>query len=277
MWDKTNLPLDLNEYTRVLAAEKNHAFLADYFRCWLLEKYGGVYLDADIEILNGEVFRRIYDETQSAPDYDMFIGTESDSTGKLTAHSMGVKDGVCNPLLSFMMHTYETAFSGPLHHIIKRFDMPFLMSVYFLDKEKKGENPGSGQGVFKHLQDPLVTQGIKIYPTRYFSPLTYRGDRQNVSSFSQETCMCHHFAGTWMAGSDGVRRYKLFQEALSDGDYSVRPDLVKVVRQAYPGLRFKALKPLWRLKERHIASLEGVLNRLIPYGSPLFSFFKGKE
>src|SRR5574344_1980019 len=91
-WDKTNLPLDLNEYTRTLAKEKNHAYLSDYFRCWLLEKHGGA------------AFRRIYDAAQANADATLFIGVESDGNGMLTAHSMGVKDGSFHPMLRFLMN-----------------------------------------------------------------------------------------------------------------------------------------------------------------------------
>lgn len=274
MWDKTNLPLDLNEYTRTLAAEKNHAYLSDYFRCWLLERHGGIYLDADIEVLDGSVLRKVYDEAQSASDYDLFIGVESDGNGKLTAHSMGVKDGTFNPMLRFLMNLYETAFSGPLHYAIKNFDMPFLISLYFIDKERTEGYALSDGGRFRNLPGPMVTEGIKIYPPAWFSPITTRGDRMIVSSFSAETCMCHHFAATWRDGFRGIKLAKTFTESLEDGNYSIKPELVQALKAKFPSVRFKPYRPVWNLKEREIKKLERLLNILIPYGSPQYKFLK---
>lgn len=276
-WNKHNLPLDLNTYTRTLAAEKNHAYLSDYFRCWLLREYGGVYLDADIEILDGGVFRRLFEDAQTNADYSLLIGVESSKNGKLTAHSMGVKDGSFHPMLSFLMDLYETAFSGPLHYAIKNFDMPFLMSLYFLDKERTSGYSCSQGGRFRALERVLTTEGMRIYPAEYFSPITTRLDRMVVSSFSPNTCMCHHFAATWRDEFNGVVAAKTFRQALAEGDYFVDPDLIGVLGDRYGKGNFKALTPRWTLKETQIKRIEGLLNFLIPYGSPHYRFLKGKE
>ncbi len=276
LWDKTNLPLDLNDYTRTLAAEKNHAYLSDYFRCWLLEKYGGVYLDADIEILDGAKFRSAYDEAQTAADYDVFIGVESADNGKLTAHSMGVKDGTFHPLLRFLMNLYETAFSGPLHYAIKNFDMPYLMSLYFLDKERTEGFALSSGGRFRELDESEVADRAKFYPPVWFSPLTTRDGRMFISSFGEETCMCHHFAATWREKTKGTKLAKRFLESLADGDYAVKPELVPALRARYPEAIIKPVRPLWSLKPTQIKKIERVLNALVPYGSPQYRLLKGK-
>lgn len=274
MWDKTNLPLDLNEYTRTLARERNHAYLSDYFRCWLLEKYGGVYLDADIEILDGNAFRKVYEDAQSASDYSLFIGVESAVNGKLTAHSMGVRDGEFHPMLSFLMNLYETAFSGPLHYAIKSFDMPYLMTLYFLDKERREGFSASKDGRFRDIDRVVTADGMRIYPPSYFSPLTTRGDRMAITSFGIETSMCHHFAATWRDGAKGQKLAKCFSEALRDGDYVVKPELVAAVRGKYPEIRFRPERPMWTLKDRQIRALERILNAIIPYGSPQYRILK---
>lgn len=277
LWDKKNLPLDLNQYTRTLSAEKNHAYLSDYFRCWLLEKYGGVYLDADIEILDGAVFRSLYDEAQGARDYSLFIGVESTVNGKLTAHSMGVRDGTLHPMLQFLMDLYETAFSGPLHYAIKNFDMPYLMSLYFLDKEKREGATVSRDGRFRFIAEPLVAEDVKIYPSAYFSPITTRGDKMLVSSFGPETCLCHHFAATWREEFKGIQVARRFDEALADGAYVAKPELLPLLRERYGDLALRADRPQWKLKNAQIAKLEKVLNRLAPYGSLAYRLLKKNE
>jgi len=274
LWDKTNLPLDLNTYTKTLAAEKNHAYLSDYFRCWILEKYGGIYLDADIEILDGNGLRKIYEDTQNATDYSLFIGVESAGNGKLTAHSMGVKDSTFHPMLRFLMNLYETAFSGPLHYAIKNFDMPYLMSLYFLDKEKREGFAVSNGGFFKGLDTTILVDDMKIYPPIYLSPLTTRGDRMVVSSFGPETCMCHHFAATWRDSYNKTKIVRCFEEALRDGAYVVKPELLPKIYQRYTDLGFTPDRPVWTLKAKQINKIEKFLNFLIPYGSLQYRLLK---
>lgn len=273
-WDKTNLPLDLNEYTRQLAAEKNHAFLSDYFRCWLLEKYGGVYLDADIEVLDGNAFRTIYDEAQQSGEYSLFIGIESASNGKLTAHSMGVRDGTFHPMLRFLMNLYEREFSGPLHHVIKKFDMPSLMSLYFINKDAGKASSMHVNGTFRGNREPLIFDEIKIYPSVYFSPLTKRVNTMTVTSFGPETCMCHHFAATWKSTDTDSKTAKCFDEAIRDGDYAVMPSLARTLKALRPSVGKHFMRPLWKLKDNQIHTIEIALNRLIPYGSTFFRLLK---
>ncbi len=277
LWDKTNLPLDLNEYTKTLSAEKNHAFLSDYFRCWLLDRYGGIYLDADIEILDGNGLRSIYDETQISPAIDLFIGVESFANGQLTAHSMGVKAGKSHPILRFMMNLYETSLSGPLHYAIRKFDMPYLMSLYFLDKERREGFTDSVEGRFRGLKEKIVTDRMLILPPEYFSPVTSRDGTMTVTSFGKDTCLCHHFAATWNEGANGVRQAKTLTEALIEGDYAASGELLRRITDRYPKLRFNPKKPTWKFKEGEIKRLEKVLNALVPYGSPLYRLLKGKR
>ncbi len=276
-WNKHNLPLDLNTYTKTLTKEKNHAFLSDYFRCWLLREYGGVYLDADIEILDGNIFRNIYNNAQQNNDYSLFLGVESSKNGKLTAHSMGIKDNTFHPLLSFLMNLYENELSGPLHFALKYLDMPYLMSLYFLNKERTLHYSDSKDGKFKYLNNPIITDGICIYPASYFSPLTTYNNNLIVSSFDSNTCICHHFAATWREDFNGIIRAKTFFQALEDGEYYVDPKLIKELKLRYKDKKILYRKPQWALKEKHVKTIEKVFNKLIPYGSPLFNFFKTKD
>lgn len=272
-WNAQNLPLDLNEYTRTLAREKNHAFLSDYFRCWLLQKHGGVYLDADIEMLDGEIFRHIYTEAQTGSDHDLFIGVESSRTGGLTPHSMGIACGAQHGLLDFLMNLYETSLSGPLHHFLRRLPIPDLARLYFIELEEKTGERISTDGLFLSVTEPVVLDRIRIYPQDYFSPLTERNSQKVIMSFSANTCMCHHFAATWKERAGGEKYAKTLGDALYDGDYLLSPDSRKAVLQKIPSLSGKRFKrPQWKLQEKQLKIVEKILNILVPYQSFLFKF-----
>jgi hypothetical protein len=161
---------------------------------------------------------------------------------------MGVKDGAFHPMLRFLMNLYETAFSGPLHYAIKNFDMPYLMSLYFLDKERKEGFSLSKDGRYRDISRKIVADRMKIYPPVYFSPLTTRGERMAVSYFGSETCMCHHFAATWR----------------------------EEIKERFPTLGFTPDRPEWTLKPAQVKKIESFLNAVIPYGSPQYKLLKKK-
>ena len=50
-WNEENFDIDMNGYTRMCYAEKKYAYLSDYVRLWAVEKYGGIYLDIDVEVI----------------------------------------------------------------------------------------------------------------------------------------------------------------------------------------------------------------------------------
>lgn len=194
-WNATNLPMDINSYTRQLFEERDHAFLTDYFRWWLLREQGGVYLDADVEITNGQIFDQVYNEMLEAKDYDAFIGIDERGGGWYTAHSMGSKPG--SELAEFMCTVYEEM--GPLKAWRKKafyLWAPQLTALYFFNK---GHNK-PGMGTTPNLKSPTVSANVKIYPQDWFSPLSPTGKPKRpfrLNGLSENTCMCHHFGCSW--------------------------------------------------------------------------------
>lgn len=194
-WNASNLPVNQNAYTRALFEAKDHAFLTDYFRWWVLKEYGGVYFDADIEVVNGGIFNQLIEELESAEAFDAFIGIDEKAGGWYTAHSMASKPN--SELATFMCETYE----GLGHLKVWRKKAlylwaPQLAALYFANK---GHNV-DGMGTTPNLDSPIVVAGVKIYPQDYFSPLVPTGDKKRpfrLNAFTENTSICHHFACTW--------------------------------------------------------------------------------
>ncbi len=190
-WNADNLPLDINEYTQKMHELKDHAFLSDFFRWWVLKEYGGVYLDADIEIVDGQKFNAIVEELAQSEEYDAFFGVEM-YAGGYTAHSMASKKQ--SEISQFMCRLYEGLGTSSLYLWRKQeFVAPRLMHLYL---QSKGENIES-QG-FANVLVPTVVAGVKIYPKEYFAPLSY-GETFWLESHSDEhTCLCHHYSVSWV-------------------------------------------------------------------------------
>lgn len=50
-WNEKNSPLTANEFVRKAYEDKMWAFVSDYIRMFAMDKYGGVYLDTDVNML----------------------------------------------------------------------------------------------------------------------------------------------------------------------------------------------------------------------------------
>lgn len=50
-WNESNFDPQMNGYTKKCLNEKKYAFLSDYARLYIVEKYGGIYFDTDVELI----------------------------------------------------------------------------------------------------------------------------------------------------------------------------------------------------------------------------------
>ena len=51
IWNEDSFDVEAHEYTKTAYKEKKWAFISDYVRLYALEKYGGVYMDTDLEVI----------------------------------------------------------------------------------------------------------------------------------------------------------------------------------------------------------------------------------
>jgi len=50
-WNENNFDVNMNGYTKMCYETKKWAFLSDYVRLWVVNQYGGVYFDTDVEVV----------------------------------------------------------------------------------------------------------------------------------------------------------------------------------------------------------------------------------
>lgn len=186
-WGQDNVDVKVNEWMRRSAEANDPVFLSEYVRWAALKEYGGVYLDSDCEVLNGEVFDQLVDELISSDEYDAFVGVESYEEGFPTAQTIAAKKGA--EIVDYMHDLYNNRLScGLWHWRAERLLIgPQLMSLYFRDK-----GYDTNKGFFPGLKKPIVVGRVKIYPQDYFSPkFTTTGTKLNVT---ENTCIYHLFA-----------------------------------------------------------------------------------
>lgn len=94
-WNEDNFDVYATKYTRFCYENKKWAFLSDYVRLWVVERYGGIYFDTDVEVI------RPFDELLS---YEAFYGFENEG---YVATGLGVGAESHHPTIKAMLDEYE--------------------------------------------------------------------------------------------------------------------------------------------------------------------------
>ena len=178
-WNEENFDVDGSDYTKEAYRQKKYAFVSDVARVKALYKYGGIYLDTDVEVF------KTFDE---------------------------VLDNRC--VLGFEQFNYiATSFMAceRAHPLMKDF-IALYHNLQFLNSDGSN-NTGTNvvklttmleaDGLLLNNQWQLLSNGVKIYPQVYFSPLDYA----NCISQKTSTSICEHkFDMSWSYSKLGWRK-----------------------------------------------------------------------
>ncbi len=99
-WNESNFNIDLNPYTRMCYDDKKYAFLSDYVRLYVVEKYGGLYFDTDVEVIKS------FDDLLT---FDAFFGFEDDY---YVASGLGFGSKKNGVLIDYMLGEYYDLIKG---------------------------------------------------------------------------------------------------------------------------------------------------------------------
>jgi mannosyltransferase OCH1-like enzyme len=171
LWNEKNFDVNQNLYTKQAYDSKKYAFVTDYVRLFALKKFGGIYMDADMEVLrNLDVFL-----THSA-----FTGCENKY---VPTAIMGAEDN--HPWICRLLKYYD--------------NVPFLKddgtynlrtNVSIITEITKKEYNWEHSNNIQELKNSLI-----IYPTEYFCPYNWMTKELNLTDNSY--CI-HHFTGSWL-------------------------------------------------------------------------------
>lgn len=179
-WNESNFDLSINSFARQAYQAKKYAYTSDFVRVYVLEKYGGIYIDTDVEILKS--FNDLLDKR-------CVFGFES---GNFIA-------------TSFMA-------AEPHHPIIKQFVNLYDQHEFYTD-DGNFNLTTNVKLLTKMLQEnglelnnkyQVLNNGIEIFPSEYFSPYDYRFYIYEVTNKSY--CV-HHFYVSWLPMTSKMKKY----------------------------------------------------------------------
>jgi hypothetical protein len=173
-WDRRRFDIDRVPWVREAFAARKYAFAADYIRLHALREQGGIYLDADVEVVAS--FDPLLHERS-------FIGY--DCGGDLEPAILGAEPG-CQWINACLAHYAGRRFVRPDGSL----DMTPLPVVVGAQLRRLGVLPAAAART-----DPVARAGVTFYPADFFSPKDVHGGSIRATS---RTVAIHHFDGHWV-------------------------------------------------------------------------------
>ena len=171
-WNEDNFDINMNGYTKMCYEQKKYAFLTDYLRLIIIEKYGGIYFDTDVEILKS--FDNLLENKG-------FLGFENNwyvNTGEgFEAHNIVVQQ---------MLKEYSILLDGK--HDVK--GCPELNTKALIK-----------YGLILNGEHQLV-HGIEVYPVDYFNP---RNSVTGEVKKTKNTYSIHWYSASWLPWYKRIR------------------------------------------------------------------------
>lgn len=166
IWTEDSINLS-HDFVKTAYENKSWAFASDYLRLWAIHKYGGVYIDTDVELIK--------------PIDDLptnFIGIERGFNSLGLGLMFGAEKG--NEVIYDMMSMYNHFF----YDSRKKDDyiLPNLTTAYF----------NSRGYIYKEGINDFL--GFTIFPPKYFSPINWFSKRKKITP---NTYSIHHYMASW--------------------------------------------------------------------------------
>lgn len=171
LWNEDNFDIMAsNEYVREAYENKKYAFVTDYVRLYALTRFGGVYMDTDVELV-GPLDRFL--------SHAAFSGFEED--GWIPTGLMACEANF--PLFVEFLHYYDDIsfkkLDGTLDMTTNTVIMTQIAMKYGLVCNGKFQ----------------VVNGFTLYPKEFFCPLENATGRLNKTN---ETVAIHWFSKSWL-------------------------------------------------------------------------------
>lgn len=180
-WNENNFEIEKYPFIKKAYKQRAFAFASDMARLIIIYKFGGFYLDTDVEAL------RSFDDLRK---YSIFMGLQ-DSDAIATGLMFGsVK---YHKVIASLIHIYDLKGEN-----IENTDVTCETCVSITTRFFK-------QRGFKYKNSKQVVAGVTIFPTEYFCPRPYGATSLTITT---NTYTIHHYSGTWIASSDKKKRLR---------------------------------------------------------------------
>jgi mannosyltransferase OCH1-like enzyme len=171
LWNEQNYDVTQNIYMQQAYKSKKWGFVPDYARLDIIYKYGGIYLDTDVEIL------KPLDEFL---DKELFMGMEE--PGKV-ALGLGFGAEKENKIIFEMLNSYK--------------DIEFIKSdgSYDLTPSPIIQTNIMRKHGLKENSEIQFVDGAIVYPPSFFCGFDFE---KKYISITDDNYTVHHYSGSWL-------------------------------------------------------------------------------
>lgn len=191
LWDMNRLKSEVNSiFANEAVSVRKWAQAADVARLFAVYKYGGIWLDTDVEV---------FSSLDPFLDNDVFIGREANMHNRprerwLTAHCFGAVPGhpYIKECLDYYAERHFIQCTNMNYPECMRYHMVFLPEVMAVAALHYGYD-------WSGLRDDeqLLESGIKVYPSDYFDSPRYKS--------MEHVVVIHRALGGWRPGNENAK------------------------------------------------------------------------
>lgn len=180
-WNENNFEVEKYPFIKKAYDQRAFAFASDMARLVVIYRFGGFYLDTDVEALKSFNNLRTCKVLMGLEDSDAI------NTGLMLGAVKGQK------AIASLIHIYEKKGENIANINITDETCVTITTKFF---KKRG---------FQYRNVKQNIAGVDIFPTEFFCPKPYGSSTLKVTS---DTYTIHHYSGTWLASKDAKKRMR---------------------------------------------------------------------
>lgn len=169
-WDENNFDVTINNYCKSAYEKGKFAFASDYIRLYVLKKYGGFYLDTDIEIIKS--FDDLLDNN--------FLASFENKWRLATCVLASETEG---SIISDFLKTYDTKIFHIKDNLYNLQTINSSLTSFIRERYKK----------HYLINKEHVFKDCHLFEMSTFSPIK-QNEKFEIKSY---TYTIHHFNGSW--------------------------------------------------------------------------------
>lgn len=184
-WNENNISFSESIYAREAYEKKKYAFVADYIRIKVLNEYGGIYLDTDVEITKS--FDDLL-ENEFLISFENEVHLETAILASTKGHPFTKQ--IIDFYLKYPFVYKDKPDTTPAPVLLTH----FLRKNYGLKLKNRYQK-------LNNLQEPDQPT-VTALPTEYFCPINYTTKEMKKT---ENTYAIHYFSATWFSGKMKTR------------------------------------------------------------------------
>ncbi len=176
LWNEDNFDVNCNQYVKEAYQSSKYAFVSDFVRLWALSKWGGVYFDTGVEVIQP------FNDLMNLPGFICYENSADKSVMALSTATIGAS--LHNLWISEQLLVYENR-----HFRIRNKKFDLTPNPITIVKKMKDE----GFDFSFDYPAKVYKDCMCVFPPEYFSPLMSPNNLQ----LTVHTFCIHHFIGSW--------------------------------------------------------------------------------